>query len=149
MQRAGRGSVNNQYKKGVLELCVLALLAGKDQYGYDISEVLSRYIDISDGTVYPSISSAPENDDFDTYSILQYNNLFDKNRRDATLFDSASPTAVGKGIMITGLPLADTLTSTAVSTQNTGTSPALTGSVPSSVPFTVLTPTPAAATPAA
>jgi hypothetical protein len=103
----------------------------------------------SDGTVYPSISSAPENDDFDAYSILQYNNLFDKNRRDATLFDSASPTAVGKGIMITGLPLADTLTSTAVSTQNTGTSPALTGSVPSSVPFTVLTPTPAAATPAA
>ena len=103
----------------------------------------------SDGTVYPSISSAPENDDFDAYSILQYNNLFDKNRRDATLFDSASPTAVGKGIMIMGLPLADTLTSTAVSTQNTGTSPALTGSVPSSVPFTVLTPTPAAATPAA
>lgn len=45
--------MNNQYKKGVLELCVLALLAGKDQYGYDISEVLSRYIDISDGTVYP------------------------------------------------------------------------------------------------
>lgn len=45
--------MNNQYKKGVLELCVLSLLFEKDQYGYDISEFLSTYIDISDGTVYP------------------------------------------------------------------------------------------------
>jgi len=45
--------LNIQYKKGVLELCVLALLVKKDQYGYDISEYLSKHIDISDGTVYP------------------------------------------------------------------------------------------------
>ncbi len=45
--------MNIQYKKGVLELCVLALLHQKDRYGYDISEYLSRQIDISDGTVYP------------------------------------------------------------------------------------------------
>ncbi len=45
--------MNIQYKKGVLELCVLALLSKGDRYGYDISEVLSRRIAISDGTVYP------------------------------------------------------------------------------------------------
>ena len=45
--------MNNQYKKGVLELCVLALLKGRDRYGYEISEALSRRIDIADGTVYP------------------------------------------------------------------------------------------------
>lgn len=45
--------MNIQYKKGVLELCVLSLLAGKDYYGYDVSEILSKHIDISDGTVYP------------------------------------------------------------------------------------------------
>ena len=45
--------MNNQYKKGVLELCVLALLKGRDRYGYEISEALSRQIDIADGTVYP------------------------------------------------------------------------------------------------
>jgi PadR family transcriptional regulator, regulatory protein PadR len=45
--------MNIQYKKGVLELCVLALLSRKDQYGYDVSEYLSAHIDISDGTVYP------------------------------------------------------------------------------------------------
>ena len=45
--------MNGQYKKGVFELCILSLLEKKDCYGYDISEFLSRHMDISDGTVYP------------------------------------------------------------------------------------------------
>ena len=45
--------MNAQYKKGVLELCVLSLLQERDCYGYDVSEILSKHIDISDGTVYP------------------------------------------------------------------------------------------------
>ena len=45
--------MNTQYKKGVLELCVLSLLHKQDCYGYEISETLSRHIDIADGTVYP------------------------------------------------------------------------------------------------
>lgn len=45
--------MNTQYKKGVLELCVLALLHQRNCYGYEISEILSRRVDIADGTVYP------------------------------------------------------------------------------------------------
>ena len=45
--------MNTQYKKGVLELCVLSLLKKQDRYGYEISDCLSRQIDIADGTVYP------------------------------------------------------------------------------------------------
>ena len=45
--------MNSQYKKGVMELCVLSLLRGRDRYGYEISEYLSQHIDIADGTVYP------------------------------------------------------------------------------------------------
>ena len=45
--------MNTQYKQGVLELCVLALLRQRDCYGYEISEILSQRIDIADGTVYP------------------------------------------------------------------------------------------------
>ncbi len=45
--------MNTQYKKGVLELCVLSLLKKHDWYGYEISEFLSNYISIADGTVYP------------------------------------------------------------------------------------------------
>lgn len=45
--------MNAQYKKGVLELCVLCLLSKGDCYGYEIAERLSNHIDIADGTVYP------------------------------------------------------------------------------------------------
>ncbi len=45
--------MNIQYKKGVIELCVLSILNKKDMYGYELSEYISKEIDISDGTVYP------------------------------------------------------------------------------------------------
>lgn len=45
--------MNAQYKKGVLELCVLSLLGKRDRYGYEIAEELSQKIDIADGTIYP------------------------------------------------------------------------------------------------
>ncbi len=46
-------TINSQYKKGVLDLCVLSMLTKEDRYGYDISEYLSKHIEIADGTVYP------------------------------------------------------------------------------------------------
>lgn len=45
--------MNTQYKKGVLELCVLSLMKKQDRYGYEISDLLTKRIDIADGTVYP------------------------------------------------------------------------------------------------
>ena len=45
--------MNPQYKKGVLDLCVLSLLRKQDRSGYEISDYLSKHIDIADGTVYP------------------------------------------------------------------------------------------------
>ena len=45
--------MNSQYKKGVLDLCVLSLLHRRDCYGYEISDFLSGHIDVADGTVYP------------------------------------------------------------------------------------------------
>jgi PadR family transcriptional regulator PadR len=45
--------MNIQFKKGVLELCVLSLLAHGDRYGYELASSLSETIDISDGTIYP------------------------------------------------------------------------------------------------
>ena len=43
----------NQFKKGVLDLCVLTILKKGDSYGYDVADTLSRKIQMSDGTVYP------------------------------------------------------------------------------------------------
>ena len=42
-----------QYKRGVIELCVLSMLYQRDCYGYDVSEKISRHVQIADGTVYP------------------------------------------------------------------------------------------------
>jgi PadR family transcriptional regulator PadR len=59
--------VNTQYKKGVLELCVLALLEKRDCYGYEISEYLSNHIDIADGTVYPILRKLKNDGVVSTY----------------------------------------------------------------------------------
>lgn len=45
--------MNIQFKKGVLELCVLSMLLKDDRYGYDLSSKLTEIITISDGTIYP------------------------------------------------------------------------------------------------
>lgn len=45
--------MNPQIKKGVLDMCVMALLADKDSYGYDLADSLTQKIQAADGTVYP------------------------------------------------------------------------------------------------
>jgi len=45
--------MNIQFKKGVLEICVLSVLAYKDCYGYELVNEISKRIDISEGTIYP------------------------------------------------------------------------------------------------
>lgn len=45
--------VSIQFKKGVLELCVLVLIARKDQYGYELAQSVSRHIEVAEGALYP------------------------------------------------------------------------------------------------
>lgn len=59
--------MNAQYKKGVLELCVLSLLKKRDCYGYEIAEYLSKHIDIADGTVYPILRKLKSDGILTTY----------------------------------------------------------------------------------
>ncbi len=46
-------SISVQLKKGVLELCVLAVLSKGDGYAYDIASQLAEGIDMGEGTIYP------------------------------------------------------------------------------------------------
>ena len=69
----------------------------------------------SEGNTYQSIKDAPGNEGISAYSILAYNNLFDKSGRDATLFDSTSLAAAGEGVMISGLPLSGSSVETGTS----------------------------------
>ena len=42
-----------QWKKGVLDLCVLAMLSRGDSYAYDIASHLAEDIGMGEGTIYP------------------------------------------------------------------------------------------------
>jgi PadR family transcriptional regulator PadR len=57
--------MNIQFKKGVLELCALALLAKKNRYGYELVNEISKTISISEGTIYPLLRRL-KNDGFVT-----------------------------------------------------------------------------------
>lgn len=45
--------MNIQFKKGVLELCVLSMLSDKDRYGYELVNEISKNIHMAEGTIYP------------------------------------------------------------------------------------------------
>lgn len=59
--------MNVQFKKGVLELCVLALLAKKDCYGYELVQEISNQIHISEGSIYPLLRRLTKEEYFTTY----------------------------------------------------------------------------------
>ena len=42
-----------QLRKGVLDMCVLAMLAQRDGYAYDIASRLADGIGMGEGTIYP------------------------------------------------------------------------------------------------
>jgi PadR family transcriptional regulator PadR len=46
-------SLQVQLKKGVLEMCVLALLSNGDNYAYDIASRMADAVGMGEGTVYP------------------------------------------------------------------------------------------------
>jgi PadR family transcriptional regulator, regulatory protein PadR len=59
--------MNIQFKKGVLELCVLVVLCRKDYYGYELVQVISKNIDIAEGTIYPLLRRLTKEGYFTTY----------------------------------------------------------------------------------
>ncbi|WP_102028768.1 PadR family transcriptional regulator [Salirhabdus sp. Marseille-P4669] len=59
--------MNVQFKKGALELCVLALLDKQDRYGYELVQKISDQIAISEGSVYPLLRRLKNEEYFTTY----------------------------------------------------------------------------------
>ncbi len=59
--------MNTQFKRGILEICVLALLAEDDQYGYAIINTLSEHIDVGENTVYPILRRLTKDAHAETY----------------------------------------------------------------------------------
>ncbi len=108
-------TIEIQLKKGVLGLCVLALLARADSYAYEIASKLSTAIDMGEGTIYPLMRRMQSDGLVETYLVestagpsRKYYRLSDAGRRallaqagewkaftravDAVLLDDAAPT---------------------------------------------------------
>lgn len=59
--------MNAQFKKGILELCVLTMIKKRDYYGYELVEEISQQFEISEGTIYPILRRLTEEKYFETY----------------------------------------------------------------------------------
>jgi PadR family transcriptional regulator PadR len=45
--------MKTQLKKGTLDMCVLAVLARRDSYAYELASTLATAMDMGEGTIYP------------------------------------------------------------------------------------------------
>ena len=61
--------IDTQLKKGVLTLCVLALLNRRDGYAYDIAADLSKAIGMGEGTIYPLMRRLQSDGLVETYLV--------------------------------------------------------------------------------
>ena len=62
-------TIEIQLKKGVLGLCVLALLARADSYAYEIASRLADAIDMGEGTIYPLMRRMQTDGLVETYLV--------------------------------------------------------------------------------
>ena len=62
-------AVQVQLKKGVLELCVLALLSRGDAYGYELASRLAEGIGMGEGTIYPLMRRMQADGLVETYLV--------------------------------------------------------------------------------
>lgn len=59
--------MNAQFKKGVLEMCVLSLLSKKDMYGYELTEQIGKEMEVTTGTLYIILKRLTDEGYFTTY----------------------------------------------------------------------------------
>ncbi len=63
-----RGEImNSQFKRGIIELCVLSELLEADLYGYIIINNISMYLDVNENTIYPILRRLTLDGYFTTY----------------------------------------------------------------------------------
>ncbi|MCR3906062.1 MAG: PadR family transcriptional regulator [Tenericutes bacterium] len=59
--------MNTQFKKGILEMCILSIINQRDMYGFEVIEKLANEIEVNENTVYPILRRLTGQGLFDTY----------------------------------------------------------------------------------
>lgn len=60
--------MNAQFKKGIVEICILKVISDEEMYGFEIIEKLSKHLDINENTIYPILRRLTEQGLFTTYT---------------------------------------------------------------------------------
>ncbi len=60
--------MDTQFKKGVLELCILKIIEDRDLYGYEVIATLAPALNVNENTIYPILRRLTELGYFETYT---------------------------------------------------------------------------------
>ena len=60
--------MNSQFKRGIIEMCVLKIISRKDMYGFELIERISKEIEVNENTIYPILRRLTKQELFDTYT---------------------------------------------------------------------------------
>lgn len=60
--------MNSQFKRGIIELCVLKVVSENEQSSFEVIETLGRKIDVNENTIYPILRRLTNNGYFETYT---------------------------------------------------------------------------------
>lgn len=63
--------MDSQFKRGIVEMCVIKIISEKDMYGFEVIEQLSSMLEVTDNTVYPILRRLTEQGVFSTYVVPQ------------------------------------------------------------------------------
>lgn len=63
----GGGCLNTQFKKGVLELCILHVINEEDMYGFEVIDKLANVLDVNENTIYPILRRLTKQGHFEIY----------------------------------------------------------------------------------
>ena len=60
--------MDTQFKKGVLDICVLAAISKNEMYGYGLKVEMSKLMDINENTLYPLLRRLEKDGLLETYT---------------------------------------------------------------------------------
>ena len=82
-----------QMKKGLLDVCVLALLKRGDSYGYELISELTKVVEVSESTLYPILKRLESAGQLYTYSrehggrLRRYYSITERGKKRLKEFD--------------------------------------------------------------
>lgn len=60
--------MNSQFKRGIIELCVLKVVSDQERSSFEVIETLGTSINVNENTIYPILRRLTKQNYFETYT---------------------------------------------------------------------------------